>query len=211
MNGAEQRCGCANIVRLKYRFIREVVLNRFTHTDLPVSGLKLIERKRLGDARGFLSRLFCSQELRAAGWNRPTVQSNHSYTATSGTVRGMHFQRPPYAEMKLVSCLRGELWDVAVDIRASSNTFLHWHAERLSAENGRALLIPEGFAHGFQSLTDDVELLYCHSAAYAATAEAGLNVKDPMVAIAWPLQISELSPRDAQFPMLNKKFAGVSL
>ena len=211
MNGAERRCGCANIVRLKYRFIREVVLNRFTHTDLPLSGLKLIERKRLGDARGFLSRLFCSQELRAAGWNRPIVQINHSYTATRGTVRGMHFQRPPYAEMKLVSCLRGELWDVAVDIRASSNTFLHWHAERLSAENGRALLIPEGFAHGFQSLTDDVELLYCHSAAYAPTAEAGLNVKDPMLAIAWPLQISELSPRDARFPMLNEKFAGVSL
>ena len=120
-------------------------MNRFTHTDLPLSGLKLIERKRLGDARGFLSRLFCSQELSAAGWNRPIVQINHSYTAGRGAVRGMHFQHPPYAEMKLVSCLHGELWDVAVDIRARSNTFLHWHAERLSAENGHALLIPEGF------------------------------------------------------------------
>ena len=93
---------------------------------------------------------FAARNSSAAGWNRPIVQINHSYTARRGTVRGMHFQRPPYAEMKLVTCLRGELWDVAVDIRASSNTFLRWHAERLSAENGRALLIPEGFAHGFQ-------------------------------------------------------------
>lgn len=187
------------------------VVNRFRVTDLPLASLKLIERIRLGDARGFLSRLFCVEELSVAGWNRPVVQINHTYTARCGTVRGMHFQRPPHAELKLVSCLRGEVWDVAVDVRAGSNTFLRWHAERLSGENGLALLIPEGFAHGFQSLTDNVELLYCHSVAYTPTAEAGLNPKDPMLAIAWPLQISELSPRDAEHPMLNELFAGVAL
>jgi dTDP-4-dehydrorhamnose 3,5-epimerase len=180
-------------------------------TDLQLAGLKLVERQRLDDARGFLSRLFCAEELGAAGWIQPIVQINHTYTALCGTVRGMHFQRPPHAEMKLVSCIRGEVWDVAVDVRAGSKTFLQWHAERLSADNRHALLIPEGFAHGFQALTDNVEILYCHSAAYMAAAEVGLNAKDPMLAIAWPLQINELSPRDVQHPMLNESFAGVVL
>ncbi len=187
------------------------MLNRFTVTNLTLAGLKLVERQRLGDARGFLSRLFCTEELGAAGWNRPIVQINHTYTARCGTLRGMHFQYPPHAEMKLVSCIRGEVWDVAIDLRAGSRTFLQWHAERLSADNGHALLIPEGFAHGFQALSDDVELLYCHSAAYSAEAEAGLNPTDPKLAITWPLQITELSSRDAQHPMLNEQFAGVAL
>jgi len=185
-------------------------LNRFTVTDLPLAGLKRIERQRPGDARGFLERLFCAGELGFAGWNKPVVQINHTHTARRGTVRGMHFQRPPHAEMKLVTCLHGEVWDVAVDVRAGSATFPHWHAEHLSAENARALLIPEGFAHGFQALTDDVHLLYCHSAAHAAGAEGGLNPADPKLAIAWPLPI-KLSPRDAQHPPLNDEFARVAL
>lgn len=184
-------------------------MSRFTITDLPLPGLKLVERQRLGDARGFLSRLFCAAELLSAGWNKAIAQINHTYTARAGTVRGLHFQRSPHAEMKLVSCLRGEVWDVAVDLRAGSETFLSWHAERLSAENGRALLIPEGFAHGFQALSDDVELLYCHSMAYAPAAEAGLNPQDPRLAIAWPLPIAELSARDSQHPLLTAQFAGV--
>lgn len=186
-------------------------MSRFTVTDLPLAGLKLVERQRLDDERGFLSRLFCAEELAAAGWNHPIVQINHTSTARCGTVRGVHFQRPPHAEMKLVSCIRGEVWDVAVDLRVGSNTFLRWHAERLSVGNGHALLIPEGFAHGFQAMTDDVELLYCHSAAYTPTAEAGLNAKDLMLAITWPLKITEMSPRDAQHPMLNEQFEGVEL
>lgn len=186
-------------------------MSRFIAVDLPLSGLKRVERQRLGDARGFLARLFCAEELSVAGWNKPIAQINQTYTARRGIVRGMHFQSPPHAEMKLVSCLRGGVWDVAVDVRAGSATFLHWHAEHLSAENGCALLIPEGFAHGFQALTDDVDLLYCHSAAYAATAEGGLNPTDPKLAIAWPLPIAELSPRDAQHPLLNDQFAGLAL
>jgi len=131
-------------------------------------------------------------------------------TARKGTVRGMHFQRPPHAEMKLVSCVRGEVFDVAVDLRRGSPTFLRWHAERLSADNNRALLIPQGFAHGFQALTDDAELIYCHSAAYDAASEGGLNPRDPRLAIAWPLPITELSARDAQAAMLDAAFTGMT-
>lgn len=186
-------------------------MSRFTITDLPLAGLKLVERQRLGDSRGFLARLFCAEELAAAGWLQPIAQINHTYTARRGTVRGMHFQLPPHAEMKLVTCLQGEVWDVAVDLRAGSPTFLHWHAERLSADNGRALLIPEGFAHGFQTLTDGVELLYCHSAAYASSAEGGVNPQDERLGITWALAIAELSARDAAHPMLEGKFEGVAL
>lgn len=186
-------------------------MSRFSITDLPLSDLKLVTRQRVGDNRGFLSRLFCAEELASAGWNKPVCQINHTYTAKRGTVRGMHYQRPPSTETKLVTCLRGEVWDVAVDLRAGSPTFLRWHAERLSADNGHALLIPEGFAHGFQALTDDVELLYCHSAAYAAAAEAGLNPQDTALAICWPLPIAELSPKDSQHPLLTNQFAGVVL
>lgn len=170
-----------------------------------------MERQRLGDHRGFLARLFCAGELAEAGWTRPITQINHTMTARKGTVRGLHFQHPPQAEMKLVSCIRGEVWDVAVDLRAESPGFLAWHAERLSAENGRALLIPEGFAHGFQALTDEAELLYCHSAAYAPEAEGGLNPLDPRLAIAWPLEIADMSERDRAHPLLDAGFAGVRL
>lgn len=184
-------------------------MSRFTITDLPLAGLKRVQRQRLGDNRGFLARLFCAEELAAAGWAKPIAQINHTFTAKRGTVRGMHFQRPPHAEMKLVSCIRGEVWDVAVDLRVGSSTFLHWHAERLSAENGCALLIPEGFAHGFQALTDDVELFYCHSEAYAAEVEGGLHPNDPRLGIAWPLAIAELSARDAGHALITSDFEGV--
>ena len=186
-------------------------MGRFTVRDLPLPGLKLVERQRLGDHRGFLARLFCAEELAEAGWTRPIAQINHTMTARKGTLRGLHFQHPPHAEMKLVSCIRGEVWDVAVDLRAESPGFLAWHAERLSAENGQALLIPEGFAHGFQALTDDAELLYCHSAAYAPEVEGGLNPLDPRLAIAWPLEVSEMSERDRAHPLLDAGFAGVRL
>lgn len=185
-------------------------MSRLTVSELPLAGLKRVDRQRLGDPRGFLSRVFCADELAAAGWTRPIAQINHTSTAMAGTVRGLHYQRPPHAEMKLVTCMRGEVWDVAVDLRTGSPTFLQWHAERLSGDNGRALLIPEGFAHGFQALTNDVELLYCHSAPYVPGAEAGLNPRDEMLSIAWPMPITVLSTRDEQHSMLTGEFAGVA-
>ncbi len=186
-------------------------MSRFSIGNLPLPGMKVVERQRLGDHRGCLSRLFCAEELAAAGWVKPIAQINLTYTARCGTVRGLHFQHPPHAEMKLVTCIRGEVWDVAVDIRAGSPTFLHWHAECLSADNGRALLIPEGFAHGFQSLADDVELIYCHSAAHDAATEAGLNPQDARLAINWPLTFSEISTRDAGHPMIKTDLEGIRL
>jgi dTDP-4-dehydrorhamnose 3,5-epimerase len=186
-------------------------VNRFAVTDLPLAGLKLVERQPLGDSRGFLARLFCAEELATVGWCQPIAQINHTHTAQRGAVRGLHYQMPPCAEMKLVTCIQGEVWDVAVDLRAGSPTFLHWHAELLSAINNRALLIPDGFAHGFQTLTDDVGLLYCHSATHSPESERALNVRDPRLGINWPLATTDISTRDAKHPPIDMKFEGVSL
>jgi dTDP-4-dehydrorhamnose 3,5-epimerase len=179
-------------------------VSRLEVTNLPLTGLKLVERRRLGDSRGFLARVFSADVLEAAGWAKPISQINHTYTAAAATVRGLHFQNAPFEEMKLVTCLRGEVLDVAVDIRRGSPTYLRWHGEKLSADNCRSLLIPEGFAHGYQTLTDDVELLYCHSAPYTPEAEAGLSARDPVLAITWPLPIGEMSPRDLGFAHLGE-------
>jgi dTDP-4-dehydrorhamnose 3,5-epimerase len=153
--------------------------------------------------------MFCADDLALAGWCKPVAQINHTFTAKRGTIRGLHYQKHPHVEMKLVSCLRGIVWDVAIDLRAGSPTFLHWHAQELSAENCKALLIPEGFAHGFQALTDDVDLLYCHSAAYNAQSEVGLHPMDHALEIQWPLDVTEISQRDANHPPITREFAGL--
>jgi dTDP-4-dehydrorhamnose 3,5-epimerase len=184
---------------------------RFELETSPLAGLHVARRKRVGDSRGFLERLFCTEELHPLISDRSIVQVNRTWTERRGTVRGMHFQHPPHAETKFVSCLRGEVFDVAVDLRRESPTFLQWHAEVLSAENRATLVIPEGFAHGFQTLTDGCELLYFHTAAYAPAAEGGLNPRDPRLAIEWPEPISEISPRDAAHPLLTGDFAGVAV
>ena len=184
-------------------------MSRFTLCDTPLSGLKIIERQALGDPRGFLSRLFCAEELGQAGWHGPIAQINHTCTALRGTVRGLHCQRPPHGEIKLVSCLRGEVFDVAVDLRRASPTFLHWHGEILSAANHRALLIPHGFAHGFQALCDEVELLYCHSAPHFPDAEFGLFPQDARLAIDWPLPVTGMSARDTAHARIDDHFEGL--
>jgi len=180
-----------------------------TATSTPLPGLHVVQRRRLEDSRGYFSRLFCSEELAAVGFTRPVAQVNLTLTRRRGTVRGLHFQYPPNAEDKFVSCLRGEVFDVAVDLRRGSPTFLQWHAERLSAENQRSLLIPRGFAHGFQALSDDCELVYLPSMPYAPAAEGALNVRDPALAIEWPLPIADLSPRDASHPHVGASFPGL--
>jgi dTDP-4-dehydrorhamnose 3,5-epimerase len=171
-------------------------MSRFLVTDLPLPGLRKVQRTLVSDSRGFLTRLFCADELSAAGWRGPVAQINHSFTVRRGAVRGMHYQLAPHTEMKLVSCIRGEVFDVAVDIRPESPTYLHWVGEELSARNCYAMLIPEGFAHGFQALSDEVQLIYCHSSPFVASAQAGLNPLDPRLAVTWPLPISEMSERD---------------
>ena len=186
-------------------------MSRFTILDTPLMHLKVVQHQEISDSRGFLARLFCAEELFAAGWRKPVAQINQTGTQTRGAIRGMHYQRSPHAEIKLVTCLRGSIWDVAVDIRFGSPTFLQWHAEELSATNHRALLIPEGFAHGFQALSDDVELIYLHSAAYTKESEGGLSPKDAKLSIAWPLAITELSAKDAQRAALDQQFEGLML
>jgi dTDP-4-dehydrorhamnose 3,5-epimerase len=186
-------------------------MSQFRVIQTGMKGLVVIERQTIADARGSFSRLFCSEELREQGWPHPIAQINHALTSQRGAVRGLHFQRPPHAEAKQVTCIRGEVWDVAVDVRRNSPTFLRWHAENLSAENRRSLIIPRGFAHSFQALTGDVELIYFHSTAYVPGHEAGLDVRDEKLAISWPLPIVELSPRDQAHPAIEPGFEGVGL
>ena len=184
---------------------------RFSFLATPIPGLILVERQQREDGRGFLSRLYCAEEFRAIGINAPISQINHTLTRRKGTVRGMHYQLPPHAETKLVSCLHGEIFDVAVDLRRNWPTFLKWHGEILSAANWRSLVIPEGFAHGFQTLSDDCELLYLHTAAYEQTSEATVNARDPRLRITWPIEITEMSDRDRSHPMLSADFSGVAV
>lgn len=184
-------------------------MSRFSVEDTPLPGLKAIRRHRLGDERGFLARLFCDVELSSAGWRKPVAQANLTRTTRRGTVRGLHFQQPPHAEMKLVSCVRGAVWDLVLDLRQGSPTFLQWHAEKLSDANDRALLIPEGFAHGFQALTEDVEMLYLHSAPHVPEAEGGLSPLDPKLAITWPEPIAVISDRDKSHALIDKSFTGL--
>lgn len=162
------------------------------------------------DHRGAFARLYCSQALSAVIGDRRIVQINHSLTHAVGAVRGLHYQRPPHAEMKLVRCIKGRVWDVAVDLRAGSPTFLQWHAEILSPENACLLVIPEGCAHGFQVLEADSELLYLHTHEYVAAAEGGVSCNDPRLAIAWPLPITDLSQRDGNHPPIAADFPGIT-
>ncbi len=186
-------------------------MSRFDFHLTPLSGLIVVQRKPIEDSRGFFSRFFCADEFRQAGFTKPIAQINYTLTCKKGAVRGLHFQHPPYAEAKVVSCLKGDIFDVAVDLRRGSPTFLKWHGEILSAENHRSLLIPEGFAHGFQALTDDCELVYLHSASFQPEAEDTLNVGDPKLAIVWPLVMGEISERDRTHSFISEDFEGVAI
>jgi len=155
--------------------------------------------------------MFCSRELEEIGLAKPIAQINYSITRKKGAVRGLHYQNPPHAETKIVYCMRGKVFDVAVDIRPESPTYLRWHAEELSPENRRAFCIPEGFAHGFQTLEEDTELLYLHTEFYSQPSEGALNVADSRLAISWPLAITEISERDRSHAFIGHAKPGMSL
>ncbi len=184
---------------------------RFDFIPTPLAGLRLVQREAIEDQRGFLSRLYCVDEFRLAGIDKPIAQINHTLTRKKGAVRGLHFQQPPHAEIKMVSCLKGEIWDLAVDLRRDSPTFLQWHGEILTAANNKSMLIPEGYAHGFQALTEDCELIYLQTAAYHPETEGALNVADPRLGIAWPLQVHDLSERDRSHPLVGQGYQGIEL
>ena len=171
----------------------------------PISGVFELHAQPFADHRGAFLNAFRSQEPALMGsWgDRAIAQVNLSRTEAVGTIRGLHLQAEPHSEAKLVRCLRGRVWDVAVDLRAGSATRGHWHALELSPERANALLIPEGCAHGFQVLETGSELLYLHSGAWVKEAETGIHCCDPELAIAWPLPPSALSVRDQALPWLS--------
>ncbi len=176
-----------------------------------ISGLWVAETCHYIDHRGAFSRLYCENELSEILGRRRIMQINHSRTLMAGAVRGMHYQNPPHAEMKLVRCMKGRVWDVALDLRRNSPTFLMWHAEELSPGNGRVMIIPEGCAHGFQVLEQDSELLYFHTSAYTPGAEGGVSYADPLIDIKWPLPPSDLSARDLNHSPITLDFRGIQL
>lgn len=176
-----------------------------------IAGAVVVEGTPHTDHRGAFSRIFCEQALTEIIGTRHIVQANHSRTDAVGAVRGMHFQHPPHAEMKLVRCIRGRVWDVVVDLRTGSPTFLQWHAEELDPVSSCMLIIPEGCAHGFQVLEADSELLYLHTALYTPTAEGALRFDDPRLAIRWPLLVTDLSERDKKHALLTSDFVGISV
>ena len=177
-------------------------------TPLAIPEVLLLEPRVFRDERGFFFESFNQAEFEAAiGTKVDFVQDNHCHS-TRNVLRGLHYQ-VRQAQGKLVHVVSGEVFDVAVDLRAGSPTLGQWHAEEISADNACALLIPPGFAHGFQTLADDCELLYCHSAAHAPQGEGGVHPHDEQLAIAWPLPITELSARDANHPRLRETFTGL--
>lgn len=186
-------------------------MKKFVVTEGWVSGVKVIQLCPIVDERGSLTRLFCFDELLKIGWTKPVTQINRTFTRKRGTVRGIHYQLPPHQEMKLICCLKGAVLDIAVDVRADSPTLLQWYGEELSQDNRKMILIPEGVAHGIQTLTDDVEMLYLHSAEFFPSAEAGLNPLDPALAIEWETEITEMSFRDNAHEFLDGTFGGIKI
>ena len=180
---------------------------KFTETKL--KGSYVIEPELYTDDRGWFARTYCKKEFEKIGHSKEWVQINHSFSQKKGTIRGMHFQYPPYNEIKMVRCVAGSVFDVIIDIREGSPTFLQWTGEELSALNKRMLYIPEGFAHGFQTLSDDAELIYHHSSFYIPGHEGGIRYDDMSIGITWKLPLVAISERDNQHPFINKTFTGI--
>jgi len=179
----------------------------FYETNL--SGSYIVQLQPITDSRGWFARTFCKNEFTQIGHNKEWVQMNHSFTAQKGTIRGMHFQRPPHAEIKMVRCIAGAVYDVIIDLRKSSPTYLQWFGTELSAANKNMIYIPEGFAHGFQTLTKDAELIYQHSEFYAQGAEEGLFYNDPAFHIEWPMPVTEISEKDKLHHIIDSNFKAI--
>lgn len=179
----------------------------FKTTDL--EGAFIVELEPFQDDRGLFARTFCKEEFEKIGQKIEFVQINHSRNTNKGTLRGMHYQKAPHTEAKLVRCISGAVIDVIVDIRKNSPTYLKHVSVELSAQNMRMIFIPEGFAHGFQTLEDQTELIYHHTAFYSPHAEAGLRFDDPKLNITWPLTPSTMSKKDAAYPLIDASFKGI--
>ena len=180
---------------------------KFEKTTL--TGSFIITVSRSGDSRGWFARTYCAYEFEKLGLNTVWVQANHSFSSERATIRGMHYQMEPHGEVKIVRCISGSVYDVIIDLRKNSPTFLTWFGTELSAENMKSVYIPKGFAHGFQTLAANTELVYQHSEFYTPEAEAGIRYNDERLNIDWPLQASTISERDANHPLLLSSFKGL--
>jgi dTDP-4-dehydrorhamnose 3,5-epimerase len=175
----------------------------------PLPKAYVLEPEPIVDHRGRFARVYCHRELEQIGHHKPIVQVNHSLTTKKGAIRGMHFQYPPEAEIKMTKCIAGSVYDVIVDLRCNSPTFRRWHGEILSAKNMKMVYVPEGFAHGFQTLEANSELLYFHTQFYSPQHEGAVRFDDPAVKICWPLEVTEVSARDRSHPLLPEDFEGI--
>jgi dTDP-4-dehydrorhamnose 3,5-epimerase len=180
-----------------------------TFTSTPLAGAFEVRLQPFRDERGWFARFYCKKEFETIGHTKEWVQLNQSVTYDKGTIRGMHFQFPPFREIKLVRCIAGAVFDVIIDLRQGSPTFLDWHGAELSAANGNMLYIPEGFAHGFQTLEANSALIYHHTEFYTPAAEGGFRYDDPAFSIPWPLPVSAVSERDSRHPAVEQNFKGI--
>jgi dTDP-4-dehydrorhamnose 3,5-epimerase len=180
-------------------------------TAAPLAGAFLVDLEPFSDERGWFARYYDKKEFGQIGHHREWVQLNHSVSYKKGTIRGLHFQFPPFREIKMVRCITGAVYDVIIDLREGSPTFLQTFGAELSARNNKMLYIPEGFAHGFQTLEDNSTLLYHHSEYYTPGSEGGFRFDEPRFAIQWPLPITVISERDSQHAWLDKNFKGIGL
>ncbi|UEG49048.1 dTDP-4-dehydrorhamnose 3,5-epimerase [Ferruginibacter lapsinanis] len=178
-------------------------------TESVLKGSYVIDLTPLADDRGWFARTFCKNEFAAIGHTKEWVQMNHSFTKNKGSIRGMHFQMDPFKECKLVRCISGVVFDVIIDLRKDSPTFLQWFGVELSAANRKMIYIPEGFAHGFQTLSDNCELVYNHTQFYTKEAEGGVRYNDEKINIQWPLPLFDISERDNTHPKLDDNFKGI--
>ncbi len=179
--------------------------------EVGMKGLYIAELEPFTDDRGFFVRSYCDKELEEINVTKPIKQINHSFTKTVGSIRGMHYQNSPHAEIKMVRCIAGEVFDVVIDLRKGSDTFLQWHGEYLNAENFKMMIIPEGFAHGFQVIKQNTEIIYFSTASYTPEAESGVLFNDEKIGIEWPLQVTDISDRDLKHEMITKEFKGLNI
>jgi len=168
----------------------------------PLEGLYLLKPNILKDERGLFTRTFCNKELVEVGFKNSFVQFNHSFNIKKGTIRGMHYQLAPFTETKLIRCVEGRVWDVSIDLRKNSETYLQYFSVELNRENMFSILIPDGFAHGFQTLEDNTSLIYHHTEYFTPDFDSGILYNDPAVEIKWPLPLTIISQKDKSYPLL---------
>lgn len=186
-------------------------MNRFNFTKTFLEGVFIVEPKPICDERGYFERYFCAQDFKEIGIHKPIVQINHSKTIGKGAVRGIHYQIPPFCETKIVRCLKGAIYDVAVDLRADSPTFLQYFGTELNEENGKYLAIPNGVGHAFQTLSDETEILYLVTEYFNAEADRTLNALDSTINIKWQLEIGIMSQKDKNAPCVDQNFKGLKV